>query len=157
MSGIFTLSIECVGGMHLKGPYRFMIEAPVELTLGDLASHILGMVDFDGDHLAVFYLANGPRGRKTWFTPNGEWDDDDAHVMDMRLSAVFPLPKHKKLYFFYDFGASWCFQITKRGKETKRQPEIEYPCIVSETGLKPKEFGDDEDWDGDDKEESSCD
>lgn len=157
MSGIFTLSIECVGGRYLKEPYRFVIEAPVELTLGDLASHILGMVDFEGDHLDEFYLANGLRGKKTWFTPNGEWDEDDAHVMDIQLSAIFPLPKHKMLYYFYDFGASWCFQITKRGKEMKSQPEIEYPCIVSETGLKPKEFGDDEDWDGDDEDDSDHD
>ena len=148
MSGIFTLSIECVGGRFLKEPYQFVIEAPVELTLGDLASHILWMVDFEeDDHLDEFYVANGLRGKKTWFTPDGEWDDDDAHVMDIKLSKVFPLPRNKMLYYFYDFGASWCFQITKRGKETKSQPKIEYPCIVSETGSKPKEFGDDEDWD----------
>lgn len=144
MSAIFTLSIECVGGMYLEGPYRFVIEAPVEWALGDLASHILEMVDFEGDHLAEFYLANGPHGRKTWLTPNGEWAADDAGVMDIRLSAIFPLPKNKMLYYFYDFGASWRFQITKRGKETRRQPGFEYPRIVSETGLKPKEFGDDE-------------
>lgn len=35
MSGIFTLSIECVGARHLKEPCRFMIEAPAELTLGE--------------------------------------------------------------------------------------------------------------------------
>jgi hypothetical protein len=156
MSTFFTLSIECVGGRYFKGPYCFVIEAPVELTLGELASHILGMVDFDGDHLAEFYLASGPHGRKTWFTRNGEWDEDDAHVFDIALSAIFPLPKNKKLYYFYDFGASWRFQITKSGKEIKCQPGTEYPCIVSDTGLKPTEYGDDEDWDNDeDSEEDS--
>lgn len=155
MSGIFTLLIECVGGRYLNGPYGFVIDAPVELTLGELASHILGMVEFDGDHLAEFYLANGLGGKKTWFTPNGEWNDDDVRVMDMQLSEIFPLPKHKKLYYIYDFGASWCFQISKRGKETTWQPDIEYPCLLSETGLKPLEFGDDDDdWDGDDEEDS---
>jgi hypothetical protein len=157
MSGIFTLLIECVGGRYLKEAYQFAIEAPVELTLGDLASHILWMVDFEeDDHLDEFYLANGLRGKKTWFTPDGEWDDDE-HVMDMQLSAIFPLPKGKKLYYFYDFGASWCFQITKRGKETQSQPELEYPCIVSEAGLKPKEFGDGEDRDGDDDDDDDAD
>jgi hypothetical protein len=143
MSEIFTLSIECVGGRYLREPYQFVIEAPVELTLGDLASLILGMLDFEGDHLDQFYLANGVRGKKTWFTSDDEWDDDDAHVMDIQLSAIFPLPKHKKLFYLYDFGASWRFQISKRGKATRSRPEIEYPCIVSETGLKPEEFGDD--------------
>lgn len=158
MSGIFTLSIECVGGRYLNEQYQFVTEAPVELTMGDLASHILNVVDFEGDHLAEFYLANGPRGRKTWLTPNGNWDEaDSARVTDIPLSAVFPLPKNKRLYFFYDFGASWCFQIAKRGKETNRQPEIEYPCVVSETGLKPNEFGDDEEWEGDDEGDSVAD
>ena len=152
MSGIFTLSIVCVGGRYFKEPYQFLIKAPVELTLDDLASHILRMVDFKrDDHLDQFYLANSVRGQKTWFMQDGEWDDD-AHVMDMQLSAIFPLPKHKKLFYLYDFGASWRFQITKRGKETQSQPEIEYPCIVSETGSKPKEFGDEVNWDGDDED-----
>jgi len=153
MSGIFTLSIVCVGGRYLEEPYQFLTKAPVELTLGELASHILEMVNFDrDDHLDQFYLANGIRGQKTWFTPDGEWDDDDAHVMDMQLSAIFPLPKHKKLFYLYDFGASWRFQITKRGKETPSQPKIEYPCTVSETGSKPKEFGDEVRWDGADED-----
>jgi hypothetical protein len=150
MSGIFTLTIKCVGGRYFKEPYQFVIEAPVELTLGDLSSYILSMVDFEeDDHLDEYYLANDTRGKKTWFTPDGEWDEDDAHVMDIRLSEVFPLPKHKKLYYFYDFGASWCFQITKQGKQTEALPVNEYPCIVSETGVKPKECGDDEDEDDD--------
>lgn len=148
MSGIFTLAIECVGGRHFKEPYQFVLDVPVESTLGDLASYILGMLDFeDDDHLDEFYLANGTRGKKTWFTPDGEWDEDDAHVTDIRLSEIFPLPKHKKLYYFYDFGASWCFQITKQGRQTEALAANKYPCIVSETGERPKEFGDEEDWD----------
>lgn len=148
MNGIFTLAIDCVGGRHLKEPYQFVLEVPVESTLGDLASYILGMLDFaDDGPLDEFYLANSTRGKKTWFTPDGEWDEDDAHVMVVRLSEIFPLPKHKKLYYLYDFGASWRFQISKQGRQTEALAADMYPCIVSETGNKPKEFGDAEDWD----------
>lgn len=143
MSEIFTLGIECVGGRHFNKPYQFVLKVPVESTLGDLASDILDMLDFqDEDHLDEFYLANSKRGKKTWFTPTGEWDEDDAHVMDLRLSEIYPLPKNKKLYYLYDFGASWCFQITKKGRQTVALAGQEYPCLVSETGVKPKEFGD---------------
>ena len=149
MSAIFTLSIACVGGRHLKEPYQFVIEAPVALTLGDLASHILRIVDFEEDnHLDEFYLASGRGGKKTMLTPNGEWDADDAHVMALRLCEVFPLPKHKKLYYLYDFGASWRFQNTKQGRQTEALPANAYPRVVSETGVKPREFGDDWDEDG---------
>lgn len=148
MSGIFTLAIDCVGGRYLNESYRYVIETPVELTLGELASHILGMLEFEEtDHLDEFYLANSLGGKRTHLTPDGEWDDDSAQVMKIPLSAVFPLPKNKKLFYLFDFGASWRFQITKQGRQTEAQPGTEYPRVVSETGVKPKEFGDDEDWD----------
>jgi hypothetical protein len=152
MSEIFTLSIKCVTGSYLKGPWQFVMAAPVDMTLGDLADHILATADFDGDHLDEFYLANGLRGKITWLTPDGEWDDD-ADAMDLQLSDIFPLPKNKKLYYLYDHGAAWRFQISKQGKSTTAQPDIEYPCIVSETGVKPEEYGDDEEEEEEEEED----
>ncbi|MES2076917.1 MAG: hypothetical protein V4462_14995 [Pseudomonadota bacterium] len=146
MSAIFKLTIECVGGRYLNAPYHFVMEAPVELALGGLASYILDTIDFEGgDHLDEFYLANNNRGGKTFLTPDGEWSgDDDTHVMEMPLSAVFPTPKNKKLYYLYDFGASWCFQISKQGKQKDALVSTEYPRLVSEHGVKPQEYGDDD-------------
>jgi len=147
MHEIFTLSIVCVGGMYLEEEYAFVTEAPVDATLSDLASLILKTVAFDSnDHLDAFYLGTASSGRQTSLNPDGDWDDD-ARVFRMTLSEVFPLPKNKKLYYLYDFGASWRFQITKRGKATMGQPGVAYPRIVSETGVKPKEYGEDEDDD----------
>ncbi len=147
MSGIFTLSIECVGGRHLAGPYQFVMEVPIAMTLDELRSRILGVLDFDGDHMDEFYVANTPYSKKSPILPSAGWDEDDSAVMDVPLSALFPLAKNKKLHYYYDFGASWRFQITKKGKETLPEPGIEYPCIVSETGVKPQEYGDDDTWD----------
>ncbi len=141
MSVIFTLSIACIAGRHLTEEYRFVLDVPADSTLDDLASFILGMVDFDGEHLSEFYVANGLRGKKTWFTADGEWDEDDSDMWDIRLSDIFPLGRNKKLYYVYDFGASWCFEITKKGKETTALAGLEYPCIVSQEGAKPAEFG----------------
>ena len=65
MSGIFTLSIACVGGRYLEEPYQFLTRAPVGMTLGELALHILEMVDFDrDDHLDQFYLATAYAARR---------------------------------------------------------------------------------------------
>jgi hypothetical protein len=148
MSGIFTLAIECVGGRHLNAPYKFVLAVLVESTLGDLASSILGMLDFDGDdHLDEFYLANNQRGKRTWLTPAGAWDEDGEHVKALRLADIFPLPKNKKLYYLYDLGACWRFQISKQGKQTEALADTPYPCVVSETGTVPQEYGDDEDED----------
>ncbi len=148
MNGIFTLVITCVGGRYLDHPYQFVLDVSVESMLGDLAGAILGILDFeDDDHLDTFYLANSVRGHPSSLTADGEFGEGGADVMDLRLCEVFPLPKNKKLYYLFDFGASWCFQITKQGKQKAALASTEYPCIVSETGTKPKEFGDDEDLD----------
>ena len=147
MSAIFTLSIACVGGMYLTEEYRFVMDFPEDSTLAQLASDILGVVDFDGDHMSAFYLANGLRGKKTWFTADGEWDDDDSRMLAMPLSEIFPLAKNKKLYYTYDAGASWLFEIRKQGKSSLPLAGLEYPRIVSQEGKKPSEYGPDADGD----------
>ena len=150
MSKILTLSIACIGGRYLTEAYRFTLDVPADSTLDDLASFILGMVDFDGDHLSAFYVANGWRGKKTWFTADGEWDEDDDDMWDIRLCDIFPLGRNKKLYYVYDFCSSWCFEILKKGRETAALVGQEYPCIVSQQGTKPSEYGTDPDGvDGD--------
>lgn len=137
---IFTLAIECVAGMYYKDEYRFVIQIPTESTLEDLASCILGMIDFDNEHASEFFLANGLRGKKIWLTADGEWDEDDSAMWDRRLSQIFPLPKHKKLFYIYDFGESWSFQITKKGKEMPALRDVEYPCYIEEIGTKPIQY-----------------
>jgi hypothetical protein len=52
-----------------------VLALPVESTLDELASYILGVVGFDGDHLSSFLMANGPRSKRTWFSASGEWDE----------------------------------------------------------------------------------
>ena len=36
----------------------------------------------------------------------------------IRLCDIFPLGRNKKLYYVYDFGSSWCFEVVKKGRET---------------------------------------
>jgi hypothetical protein len=141
MRNIFNISIKCIEGRFFVEEFRFLLQMPMESTLEDLASCILGMVDFDGDHASEFYLANARRGKKTWFTTDGEWDEDDSWMWRRRLSDIFPLPKHKKLFYIYDFGDSWLFEITKKGRQIPALPEIEYPRIVEKIGTKPEQYG----------------
>jgi hypothetical protein len=145
MSEIVTLSIQCVRGMYLEEDYGFILEIPVDSTLDNLAYEILDAVDFDGDHLSEFFLANTLRGTRTYFTSDGEPGEDDEAMRGRRLSEIFPLDKNKKLFFVYDFGASWTFQITKKGKLMTARADTDYPYIAEEYGRKPLEYGRDED------------
>ena len=152
MTAIYTLSIACVSGRYLSQEYRVTVESSTDFTLDELASFILDTVDFDGDHLSYFYLANSLYGKKTWLTADDEWDPDDSATWDLRLSDIFPLERNKKLYYAYDTGASWRFQITKKGKEKNAQAGIEYPRLVAQEGTKPLEYGPDEDDEDDDED-----
>ncbi|MBJ7312777.1 hypothetical protein ACFOLJ_05725 [Rugamonas sp. CCM 8940] len=145
MRDILTFSIACVRGRYLSQAYRFVLELPADGTLGDLASFIIGTVNFDGDHLSYFYLANGPRGRKTWFTADGEWAGGDNDIWRIHLGDIFPLGRSKKLYYDYDVRSPWCFEIRKKGKATKSLLGREYPHLVLQEGVKPLEYGPDGD------------
>lgn len=103
MSTVCPLSITCVGGRHLSGEYSFTLKMPSDSTLADLSALILGTADFEGDRLDEFYFANSIGGQKTWLTQDDGWDaDGDGEDGDasygLRLSQIFRLPKHKKLF-----------------------------------------------------------
>ena len=69
----------------------------------------------------------------------------NAHL-ETKINNLFPLPKNKKLYYWFDFGDDWKFQITKSRKKQKEPvPNERYPKIVSESGIKPEQYpsGDD--------------
>jgi hypothetical protein len=138
----------------LTEEFRFVVELRADSTLDELASIILDTVHFDGDHLSEFYLANGLRGRKkTWLTADGEWDGDDSAVWARRLLDIFPIAKNKVLYYEYDAGSAWRFEIIKKGKEKMPLAGHEFPQIVEEHGNRPLEYGPDEDDDDEDEDE----
>lgn len=149
MNEILTLSVTCISGRYLSQAYRCVMALPAEYTLDELASYILEAVDFDGDHLSGFYLANSPRGKKHCLTTSGEWAED-TDVAETRLCDIFPLEKNKKLYYEYAPGASWRFEIVKKGPQTNAAARQSYPCLVLEEGVKPQEYGADDDDDDDD-------
>ncbi len=144
MTRLFHLSIACVGGAYLREPFGFVVALPVETMLVEVADLILRTLEFDDDHMSDFFLANGPRGAKSPLLARCDHEDasdEDASVWQLPLSAVFPLAKHKKLYYFFDYGDSWKFQITKKGREASADARLTYPLIVEQHGVKPLQYG----------------
>ena len=139
---ILTLSVACIAGRYLSQPYRMTVAMPASATLDELAELILDTVEFDGDHLFDFFVASTPRGKRTWFTPSGDWEGGE-NDQNPRLCDIFPLARNRKLYFEYDAGASWRFEIAKKGREMNATDDRAYPCLVHEEGVRPQEYGDD--------------
>jgi hypothetical protein len=58
----------------------------------------------------------------------------------MRLNQIFPLPKHKKLYYWFDFGDDWIFEIRKQGKERAAAEGGGTPLLIEAEGPKPQQY-----------------
>ncbi len=66
-------------------------------------------------HLYEFYIANSQRSReKTRF------DDENEKVFNMTVATLYPLQKHKKIFYFFDHGDSWLFRISKTMSRPKK-------------------------------------
>lgn len=136
-TAIYTLSIECMTGPHWKDRYLRVIETPGDTTLGDLHFIMLELTGFDdSDHLTGFYQSNAWYGRrKEWLTVSDDGDEGEEELLwDKPLTDLFPLPRNRKLYYLFDFGDSWIFEIRTMGRQKKPTPGVEYPLLIQEEG-----------------------
>lgn len=118
------------------------IELDDNSTLEGVHSAIQDAVDFDNDHLYAFFVARNERARDRIV-----FDDEIGNIYDTVIRDVFPLPPKKRLFYLFDYGASWIFSVSKSRKSPQATIDgIEYPRVVSETGEKPIQYDyDDED------------
>ena len=139
---IWTLRVECVFGLHLEEEWVRVFEIESGASLYDVHDTIQDASDFDRDHLFEFYAGRNPRNRKVVFEDSDEWEDRLDTYADLTLENVYPLDKGLKLYYLFDFGDSWLFEIKKSRKKPK-QPEagVEYPRVIERVGANPPQYG----------------
>jgi hypothetical protein len=137
---IFTLIIKCVEGAYLQEPFKRTIEVPDDMTLGELHNTIQELTGFDNDHLFTFFISRGPRGKRTPVVETDEWEERQDRLYETPLRNVFPLPQNMKLFYWFDFGDDWIFQIGKRGTSKLEDSDARYPKIIAETGPKPVQY-----------------
>ncbi len=133
MSTIYTLSIECVFGAYLEEPFFRVVEVKSDMTLSELEDYIHELTDFDFDHMSDYYISSSPNGDKKWFEEMGGY-------YGIPLNEVYPLPKHKKLYYFFDFGDSWTFEIRRKSSGKKSELGVEYPRVIFSKGPIPEQY-----------------
>ena len=139
---IITLRVECVRGRYLQADCVRTIEIDEGASLIALHYAIQGAVAFDDDHMFEFFAGRSPRSRKMSFAED-EYGDYDAGMMgEVTLDEVFPLPKSMKLYYHFDFGDDWIFEIRRsRKKPAPPKPGVEYPRVVERIGPNPPQYG----------------
>ena len=138
---IQTITVECVRGVYLHAPCVRVIEADEELSLYGLHDVIQSAVKFDRDHPFEFYAANGgsPAARKFWISQADEWEEKADEFAQIRLKDIGPLDR-KRLYYHFDFGDDWVFEIRRGRKLKKAAPGVRYPRVVEKLGPNPKQY-----------------
>ena len=145
MTTILTLEIKLSGWHTGANSWSARVEVPESITLSDLHYTIQRLVDFDDDHLHEFFAGRNGRDRKVTFGEAASPFDLNERE-ETPLSDVFPLTKGHKLYYHFDFGDDWLFEIASRPDRKPADRRAKYPRLVHEKGHRPKQYpgGDDE-------------
>ena len=133
---IWTLTIKLVQGIYAEGPWQATIAIDAASTLEDLHHAIQWAVEFDDDHLYELYVARTPRSRDRI-----RYDDENEGLYTRTVESVFPLPKDRRLYYLFDYGDSWVFQVSRaRAKPFEAEEGVAYPTLIAEKGEKPPQY-----------------
>lgn len=135
-TAILTLDVGLEWGPWSEGPWTCQIEIQAQADLFDLHDAIRRAVGFDDEHLFGFYVATKSTGPRHWLT------DGDDEQLDLPLSAIWPLKKRYALFYYYDFGDSWCFRVGRaRRAAFPAQAGVDYPRLLASSGTRPDQYG----------------
>lgn len=128
--------------MYLTGDCVRVIEIGSEMSLLDLHDAIQDAVDFDRDHPFEFTAGRSFRHRKVVFAEDGyNWEHTAAIYAATTLAEVFPLPKDCRLFYHFDFGDDWYFEIRKlRKRPFEPEAGVTYPHLIEEIGENPRQY-----------------
>ncbi len=59
---------------------------------------------------------------------------------DPPLKEIFPLPNKLKLFYWFDFGDDWKFEIKNDRRVQPIVSRLKYPRVVGRTGPNPKQY-----------------
>ncbi len=141
---IYTLNIGNIWDpAEDKNFWEATIEVPDTLSLFELHLFIQNIVSFDNDHLYDFYAGRNYRNRKVVFSKEPGSPLEGGSYEGIRLKDIYPFEfKGLKLYYFFDYGDSWIFEIRKSRKRVKPIQDNIYPRVVSHNGVKLIQYQD---------------
>lgn len=108
-------------------PWLRVVEVKENFTLHQLHKYIQKIVEFDDDHLFEFFIGKNPRNKSSSVSKN------------TKLNDIYPLTGYK-LYYLFDFGDCWLFQIKKSRKRLVEDAQVKYPRVIRSTGVNPEQY-----------------
>lgn len=131
--------IKCVYGMYLQHPYERTVEIESDTTLNQLHYLIQTLTDFDNDHCYDFFVGKTPRDVRNSLGQGEDYTPASIKLKKIALDQVLPLPKGQKLFYWFDFGDDWKFEITLKGTHEKATG-VKYPRVIAQKGTKPEQY-----------------
>jgi len=110
-------------------PWSRTFEVKEDFTLNDLHKYIQEIVGFDDDHLYEFTVGRNPRNK------------GDSIPDETKLNEIYPITGYK-LYYLFDFGDCWLFQIKKERKTKFENEGTKYPVLIKSSGVNPEQYPD---------------
>ena len=145
--GLYTLTVRnSWDPIKDKNFWEATIEIPDCCSLFNFHLFIQKIIDFDNDHLFEFYVGRNFRDRKMNFSENPGYPHDGGEYEHITLKDVYPL-KGLKLYYLFDLGDNWIFEMRKSRKTAKAEKGKEYPCVVTDNGVKLIQYNYSDDFD----------
>lgn len=141
VSMIWTLTVKCIWGRFLKQECIRVIEIDSDASLLDLHEAIQKAVGFDHDHLFEFFAGRHHRHRKVAFADDLECEDAFDAYANISLEQVYSLARGLKLFYHFDFGDDWYFEIAKSRKQpTQVVRGVQYPRVIKKVGPNPEQY-----------------
>ena len=134
------LKIECVSGAYLEEECIRVIALDDSTSLYGLHYKIQDAVGFDNDHPFTFFTANSPSpwADRNYLISVESWEETEDYFDKALLKDIWPLGR-KKLYYRFDFGDDWVFEIRKM-RSLKADSEIKVPQILERVGPNPEQY-----------------
>ena len=134
---IYRLTVECIEGWHYDHETIRVIDIDERENMYALFDIIREANGFGFEHSHLFYLGRTPHNKKIVFGNEEDYYPRECRPYESILSSICPLG-NLKLYFLYDFGDKWIFQIRKNRKLFEVDSKFEYPRIVEKIGEDPE-------------------
>jgi hypothetical protein len=118
-----------------------VIEIPATHSLYDLHLYIQEIVEFDNDHAYLFFAGRSHTNKKILYSDGPATPYESGNYGNISLNEVYPM-KGLKLYYIFDFGDNWVFEIKKMRKKKRALENIQYPRVIDSLGANPDQYRD---------------
>jgi hypothetical protein len=130
--------MECVRGAYLEEDFLRVIEVASDMPLYELHLLIQGLIGFSDDQLEDCFMATRLRGKKVHLISTKKNHDINSHAeMNKTLAEIFPPGSRARIFYSFDFGDNWIFEIRKTAEAPQLAENTHYPRIVQEEGIQP--------------------